>query len=291
VNGANCGTVTTIDTVNVDVGGSGDSGIVFDLSHGQLAPGFTDEGDDTSEIEVDVTNLGPDGHVKVIGGSEGELIVFGSRTLSGPEKVNAINFNGGDELFSGDEDVTVHGPIAGIELLGNGGGDVLGGGGTTVQGTKPVTVPMTISDGPGSDNVRGGNGPDVFVPGPSVTDGDSYDGGGGKDSLSFAGRTAAMVITEDGNFNDGVHCPGPNCEGDNVANDVEKVTGGAGGDRITGSGSANVLGGAGGKDTLNGGNGNDTLNGGPANDSLNGGGGTDTCNQGGGTGPETGCEA
>src|SRR4051812_48133767 len=43
VNGTNCGTVTSVDTVNVHLGGQGDAGIVFDLSHGAFAPGFTDE--------------------------------------------------------------------------------------------------------------------------------------------------------------------------------------------------------------------------------------------------------
>ena len=131
----------------------------------------------------------------------------------------------------------------------------------------------------------------MFVPGLALTDSDSYRGGGGKDSLSYAGRTAAMLITEDGNFNDGVHCPGPTCEGDNIGNDVEKVTGGSGADTITGSAIKNVLNGAGGNDHLNGGSGNDILSGGPGNDTLNGGGGTDTCKQGGGTGIKTSCEA
>ena len=294
VNGTSCGTVTTIDTVNVNLGGSGDAGITFDLSNGQFAPGFTTESVDpaSSEIEFDVMNPGPTGQIRVIGGSEGEVFTAGTRTLGGrTEKVLALNFNAGDELFASDEDATVHGTIARVELDGNGGGDLLSGAGTAVDGSKPVSVPMTLSDGTGSDNSVGGSGADRFIPGLGLKESDSFKGGGGKDTLSFAGRTAAMVITLDGNFNDGVGCPGATCEGDNIGTDVEKVTGGSGGDTITGSGGANTLGGAGGKDRLNGGNGDDILNGGPGNDTLNGGSGTDTCKQGPGIGTLTACEA
>jgi Ca2+-binding RTX toxin-like protein len=293
LNGDPCHTVTTVDQINVNLEGTGQ--VVFDLSHGLLAPGFTDEepgqDPDSSEIEIDVANPGPTAHVVVVGSSEGDALTAGSRTITGSEKVLVFNFNGGDELFSEDEDATVHGTIARIEITGNGDGDLLSGAGTAVTGAKPVTVPMTISDGPGSDNAVGGNGADVFVPGLAISDSDSYFGKNGKDSLSYAGRTLAMVITEDDNFNDGVHCPGATCEGDNIGKDVEKVVGGSGGDTITGSGSANTLNGAGGRDHLNGGNGNDFLNGGPANDTLNGGSGTDTCKQGPGTGTLTSCEA
>ena len=229
----------------------------------------------------------------------GRATVIGARRAScrrgdrnvGDAKFLAFNFNGGDEIFDADEDALIPGPVARILFNGNGGGDVLSGGGTSVTGSHPVTVPMTISDGPGGDNVIGGKAADRFIAGPAVAEADSYDGGDGKDKLSFAGRTAAMNITEDDNFNDGVHCPGATCEGDNVGKDVEIVVGGSGADTITGSNAANTLNGGGGNDTLAGGSGNDILLGGPGNDSMNGGTGTDTCKQGPGTGPKTACEA
>ena len=293
LNGVVCHTVTTVDTIDADLGGQGNASIVWDLSHGPLAPGFTDEkpgeDPDSSEIEMNVTNPGPTGRATVIGGSEGESFTVGERSV-GDARFLAFNFNGGDELFGEDEDAVIPGPVARIVLTGNSGGDLLSGAGTAVAGSHPVTIPMTISDGPGSDNVVGGDAADKFVPGPSVTEADSYDGGKGKDTLSFKGRTAAMLVTEDDNFNDGVHCPGATCEGDNVGPDVEKVVGGSGGDTITGSGAANVFNGGGGADTLKGAGGNDVLSGGPGNDALNGGPGTDTCKQGAGTGPKTACE-
>jgi len=293
LNGTPCHTVTTVDTITADLGGQGNAGITWDLSHGPLAPGFTDEDPqedpDSSEIEMNVANPGPTGRATVIGGSEGELFAVGERNF-GDAKGLVFNFNGGDELFDADEDATIPGPVARILLTGNGGGDVLSGAGTSVTGSHPLTIPMTISDGPGGDNVIGGNAADKFIPGLAVTEADSYDGGSGKDVLSYAGRTAAMRITEDDNFNDGVHCPGATCEGDNIGPEVEKVILGSGNDVITGSGAPNVFNGAGGNDTLNGANGADKLNGGPGNDTLNGGNGTDTCKQGPGTGSKASCE-
>jgi len=293
LNGQVCHTVTTVDTINADLGGQGNASITWDLSHGPLAPGFTDEepgvDPDSSEIEMNVTNPGPTGRATVIGGSAGESFTVGERTV-GDARFLGFNFNGGDELFEEDEDAVIPGPVAHIVFTGNGGGDLLSGAGTAVTGSDPVTIPMTISDGPGNDNVVGGDAADKFIPGPSVTESDSYDGGGGKDTLSFRGRTAAMNITEDGNFNDGVHCPGATCEGDDIEGDVEKVVLGSGADTILGSGAANVFNGGGGGDTLKGAGGNDVLSGGPGNDTLNGGPGTDTCKQGAGTGPKTACE-
>jgi Ca2+-binding RTX toxin-like protein len=107
-------------------------------------------------------------------------------------------------------------------------------------------------------------------------------------SITLNGTPCHTVTTVD---NDGVHCPGATCEGDNVGKDVEIVVGGSGADTITGSNAANTLNGGGGNDTLAGGGGNDILLGGTGNDSLNGGTGTDTCKQGPGIGPKTACEA
>ena len=64
-------------------------------------------------------------------------------------------------------------------------------------------------------------------------------------------------------------------ENDNIASDVEKVTGGAAADILIGDGAGNVLNGLGGDDTLNGGDGFDQLLGGEGNDALNGDGGDD----------------
>ena len=80
-------------------------------------------------------------------------------------------------------------------------------------------------------------------------------------------------------------------ENDDVAADVEQVTGGGGDDRLTGTGSANTLVGGGGKDRLSGGDGLDLLNGGRATtcstadsgeDALFGGGGADALDGGAG---------
>jgi Ca2+-binding RTX toxin-like protein len=64
-------------------------------------------------------------------------------------------------------------------------------------------------------------------------------------------------------------------EDDDIANDVENVSGGSGGDRLTGDGLANILDAGPGNDVVNGGGGFDLVHGNDGSDNLNGGTGTD----------------
>jgi Ca2+-binding RTX toxin-like protein len=124
--------------------------------------------------------------------------------------------------------------------------------------------------------VAGGDGNDLIYSGPGD---DWIAGGAGTDTVTYAGRAAAVVATVATGGAEDVYVSG-----------VENLTGGGGGDTLTGNGSANVLdGGTGtvcfgpwacflvsGADTLRGGGGNDTLRGQGGNDSLFGEGGVDT---------------
>lgn len=135
-----------------------------------------------------------------------------------------------------------------------------------------------IDGGAGNDTLNGGTGNDTLDGGLGA---DVLNGGDGIDLADYKTRTKALVITLDGQANDGEAN-----EKDNVGNDVENVRGGSGADRITGNSLANTFWGGAGNDTLEGGLGADTLYGEAGNDLLqaadgvadvvNGGAGTDT---------------
>ena len=121
-----------------------------------------------------------------------------------------------------------------------------------------------LSGGDGDDDIRAGR----LDPGPMV-------GGAGADrmqggTVSYAGRSAGVSVTEDGIANDGA--PG---EGDNVVG-VHEINGGEGGDTLSGTDGRDALDGGGGDDDLEGRAGPDALVGGGGADTLAGGAGNDT---------------
>ena len=72
-------------------------------------------------------------------------------------------------------------------------------------------------------------------------------GGGGNDTVTYSARSAGVLVTLDGVFDDGQAG-----ESDNVGTDIENAVGGAGDNVMIGSGSANDLTGSGGNDILDG---------------------------------------
>src|SRR5919201_4230830 len=99
VDGVACGTATVTNTDSIDVAFADDfdsDTVVVDLAGGPLAPGATDEGDGSSEIEIEIT--GGDG-------SFDTLRIIGS---SGPDGFTtdflAVNLNAGETVV--DADVT-----------------------------------------------------------------------------------------------------------------------------------------------------------------------------------------
>jgi Ca2+-binding RTX toxin-like protein len=193
-------------------------------------------------------------------------------------------------VFGGDGNDTLIGGAGNDILVGCGGDDNISGGG----GADSLFDGLFCAGG-GNDTLDGGPGPDAMFGGP------------GTDTATYASRTAPVFVSLDGIANDGEAA-----EGDNVADDVENLTGGSGDDNITGSSAANIiLGGAGndvllgepsdsaldpnytgsGKDSIFGGDGNDAIGGGlgdnlisgdNGNDSLHGGPGVDSIDGGSG---------
>jgi hypothetical protein len=251
-------TVLNVDTIAV-TGTGGDETLTIDLAGGNFAPGMTNETGDTDEIEWTVD----------LGSGSDELVINGS---AGPDVVRAGATAGINLSNDGDADISV----AGIELLTVNGGEGddnlhgIGAFGNDLGGRW--TIPMHLNGDGGVDKLQGGLGNDELKGGLgndkltqfNVADGaDVIEGGAGKDSLAYTTRTTRVEVVLDGLATDGA-----SGEGDNVASDVEVITGGSGGDLLDGG--ALALG-----QTLQGGPGDDDLFGGPGIDSLNGGAGAD----------------
>ena len=113
-------------------------------------------------------------------------------------------------------------------LRGGDGGDVIesGSGDDVLRGSlgDDIFVP-----GFGDDSVSGGDGNDRAVAEAGVDGADRYQGGSGRDIMSYAARTTAIQVFVDGAANDGAAS-----ELDNVGaeKDVEHVIGGSSADRF-----------------------------------------------------------
>lgn len=122
----------------------------------------------------------------------------------------------------------------------------------------------------GRDSLLGGGGNDTLVATEPNAATDLFDGGEGRDAVSFEDARVAVVATLEKGGAGGT--PG---EADVFA-DVEDLLGGAGDDRLTGDAGPNALFGNDGSDQLAGGPGADTLDGGRGADEIRAGSGNDT---------------
>jgi hypothetical protein len=139
--------------------------LALDLRGGPLAPGFTNEGDGSSEIEVEAV-FNRTGGLRVRGSGRRDAIVMGE--LAG---VHGVNLNAREAHR--DVDVTVDGGFPVLSVLGRAGNDLISArGGAGFRG--PLGIRTTVSAGGGRDRVRGsskrdliggGDGPDRIAPG------------------------------------------------------------------------------------------------------------------------------
>jgi Ca2+-binding RTX toxin-like protein len=127
----------------------------------------------------------------------------------------------------------------------------------------------TLTGGAGADTILGGDGDDVLDGGRGA---DLIFGDGGNDTLTYASRTAPVIVFLDTIANDGEAG-----EGDNIDGSIDTIFGGHGSDRIDAQGQAGgkAIYGNDGNDTLTGGDGNDRLNGGFGDNHLRGAAGDD----------------
>ena len=214
-----------------------------------------------------------------------------------PGENDVINNLDIENLTGGAGADTLTGNAGPNTLIGGLGADTLvGGGGTDTASYADRTAAVSVTaslDGVANDGaagegdligpdiatVRGGAGADTLIGGAAVDTligglgADTFVGGAGIDTVSYADRLAAASVTAS---LDGVANDGAAGEGDQIAADIEGLTGSPGADT--------VIGGAG-PDTLDGGLGNDTLIGGPGADTFRDLGGTDTVTYAGRTAP------
>ena len=170
-------------------------------------------------------------------------------------------------------------------MNGGDGNDTISAAGGAGTG-NPFLTSLTLAGGNGNEKLTGGKAADVVDGGAGndtfkevkLSDGaDTLIGGAGTDTANYGARTAGVSVVLDGLANDGA-----GGEGDNVATDVKKLTGGKGGDTLDGGTvvANNTIKGGKGNDTLFGRDGNDTLDtidGISGNDTADGGNGNDTC--------------
>ena len=196
--------------------------------------------------------LGPDRFVGELGT---DTVTYASRTK--PITADITANEPGDDGEAGEKDNI---DVSIENLIGGGGDDRLTG------APRPSVVPAGF---PTSNRLTGNGGNDVLtgLDGNDVLDGgtgkDQLIGGTGTDTADYSKRGENLVLTLDGQANDGAAG-----ENDLISADTENVTGGRGNDTITGNAFSNVLIGNGGNDTIRGGAGNDKLVGGAGKDKL-----------------------
>jgi Ca2+-binding RTX toxin-like protein len=252
----------------------------------------------------------PPGVNTLAGGAGNDLLVgdAGRDTLVGGAGDDyAFGRAGNDEIEGGDGDDALIGLDGADTLDGGSGSDVLTGGAGRDRmlggdGKDDLGVPIVLkvdSTGPeetsielGDDDMRGGAGDDRLFAGagdrtlnynldsPRRAGGrgepngaDVLSGGSGSDLVSYVNREIPVATSLDGRPDDGSAG-----EGDDIAADVERITGGTADDVIDGGSANDVLDGGPGSDRLHGLDGADTLEGGPvdgAADFLSGGTGPD----------------
>jgi Ca2+-binding RTX toxin-like protein len=175
---------------------------------------------------------------------------------------------GADVLDGGQDADSLSGGDGNDVLRGGDGNDQLGDVSLSVLGTPPERGDDALAGGPGDDLLTPGAGPE-----PGFSDNDTLNGSGGVDRVSYEQRMLRVAVSLDNLSNDG----GAG-EGDNVAGDIERLTGGRAGDVLVGSPAGDEIDGSGGPDTVQGAGGPDTLDGGAADaesDNVDGGDGDD----------------
>lgn len=262
VNGVKCTGVENPTAIEI-TGSSESDTIVLDWSWGTVPASLrggtitidSADANDTIAIaatrDADTVQLGSDNGTRLyFGGAAPRIVARNQETLilsTGPGD-DTISATGGGELGAA--------LTAALTLYAGAGND-------------------TIQGGAGDDQLHGDDGDDVFTTASNKDGADGYEGGAGRDSLSYEKRTFSLSVTVDGQANDGE----PD-EKDSVDDSIEVLIAGQGEDVIVAGPNANTLTGGPGNDKLSGGEGDDTflettsvqgsdiMNGGPGDDTV-----------------------
>jgi Ca2+-binding RTX toxin-like protein len=261
-----CAAATTTNTDKIVVDNSGESWLYIDLGE-PFAPGATDEGDGSSEIEINVVGNGFLLGINpgITGAPAPAMIGLGTA---------GINLNGG-ETAGIDPDLTVSSAHELVQVGGSDSKDVIdAAGGFGTGGDFGMEAHLAggagndvLQAGAGVNELAGGDGNDQLHGGPGN---DEILGGPGRDMVNLkhgaVGPITASLTTETATG-----------AGSDVFRDIENLTGSVFGDTLTGDGQRNRLRGRRGDDQLFGLAGNDSLDGWLGFDTLTGGGGADSC--------------
>jgi Ca2+-binding RTX toxin-like protein len=284
------------DTLNAELDDGNDTlqveNSAFTVAKIRLASLSGDAGNDTLVAGAPVLLLfGGGGNDQLDGRGNGDGLLVGGSGVDvirgGPAKDEMEGNDGNDVLFGGSgADIVkgdegndeLHGGPAADAMFGGTGGDTLTGdeGADRLDNPTPAEATNDPSTTEGPDTISGGSGDDQLGGGSEggPMQADSLRGDEGRDTVDYSSRGSAVVVSLDGNANDGA-----SGEGDNVHPDIENIVATSSGDTLIGSEGANRLDGRGGADVILGLGGDDTLQGGvnePSGDTLAGGAGNDT---------------
>jgi Ca2+-binding RTX toxin-like protein len=274
-----CALLTEVNTVTINAAAIGSNDLYFGLRNGPLGPGNFNEGNGSSEIEFTVNGLTPQSTLWVTGTDNADKITLGwylNRTTGA--SAGQINLNAFADGATVDNDISFPQLPGDIIVITGQGDDVISGAGTGTFFTGQIYVPLSLAGEDGSNQVTGGGGNDIlsFTEAKVPEGGDMLMGGAGTDTVRAlnSGSVPRASISIDGIANDGSLCPGTQCNGDNVATDIEAVEGSTVNETISGNDAAQSLAGGGGDDLVQGLGGDDTLT--CTSGTYEGGGGNDT---------------
>ena len=273
VNGMACGTVRTIDRIDI-TGSPFAEELVVDMTNGRFAPGLTSEGSAaTSEIEfTGDLGVGSGDTLRVVGGAGPDHIVFGAAgaTLNADNDGDDIGVSGIEsrvvEARGGSDFVSGSGTNANGLNLGPHTGVLNVDGGAAADGLVGGTAGDQLAGGDGDDEVNGGLGDDVLR---GNGGNDSLDGGLGTDTANYDTATTGITV----NFAAGT----VSGDGNDTLAGIETVVGGSGNDTFNDDPNTcdNAVGGPG-NDTFHAVNRPGTEEGGTCGDTFDGGDGDDT---------------
>ena len=234
LNGTACGAATRFNTDDVQVtGGNGHQEFVISMTTGPFAPGFTNEGSGTSEIEFDI----------MLGNGYNVLQIIGTNN---PDRIWAgdlgVNLNASENPDDVDVFLSAGSPLGLLTMAGLQSNDhLIADGGQGTGNEFPVRV--TLNGAEANDTLVGGLGDDFIV---GFAGADFIDGWIGADTLN--GGLGADIISGGA--------------------DADTISGGPGGDTIHGRGGDDVIDGDNDNDLIFGEGGVDTMHGNSGDDDL-----------------------
>ena len=178
--------------------------------------------------------------VSSIADADDGLVDTDSGTVGNQSEADDVRFST-EVIWSGTGNDRLIGNSLKNSIKGNDGNDVISGGSNASCGS---------TDG---DTLLGEAGNDTFISSQANCKA-TYTGGAGDNVIDMSGRSATLVMKNDGTANDG-----ETSEAANIGSDVQKMIGGFGVDAITGGTGDDILVGGPGGDTLIGGSGFDKV--------------------------------